>query len=422
MTQQALVRAPTFGMLPVALRSLTPVPRLEATQCVLVVDANPLFRQSVRSALELAGYAVQVAATAQECLRVLCRQDVDALIVDTNLPDIDGTQFVQRLRGSSAFARIPCLLLSGSDDRDDEVRGLEAGADDVILKSDGLLILKYRLRAHLRRKAAEDEARQHLDGRHQCEMRQLGARAARQADEMRKGLRAAIEHHAAEIERLRRPDDVHTCPDLLAELSNVLREPLHAIVGFAELLRDEMFGPLGNRQRDCVRRIVEGARAQLGLVNALIDLTHLETGRLCLARAPLAVGLLADAVASVLRDSARSRQVQIHLSVPRDLPLAFADPTRIRQVLHSILTMILSDAGLGATLHVQAGVCGHGLEIAVTRTGQAITHEEEEPGAATARRLTFAVARRLAELHGGSLGVRAGGSELILRLPAVLAG
>ena len=422
MTHHALACAPTFDIVPAALRTLTPVPRHVATPCVLVVDASPLFRQAVCSVLELAGYGVLLADNAQECLHLLGRHDVSALMVDSSLPDMDGPQLVQCLRCTPAFARIPCLLLSRSDDRHDEVRGLEAGADDFIRKSEGLLVLEYRLRAHLRRKAAEDEARAHTEGRHQRELQQLAARAAREADQLRSGLRATIEGHAAEVERLRQPDAMHTCPDLLSELSDALREPLHAIVGFAELLRDELFGLLGNRQRDCVRRILEGGHAQLGLVNALIDLTHLETGRLCLARSPVSLGLLADAVAGVLRSSAVSRQVQIHLSVPEDLPLAFADPTRIRQVLHSILTMSLCDAGLDATLHLQASACGHGLEVTVTRAGPAMARDEEEPGAATARRLTFAVARRLAELHGGSLGAAEEGAVLTLRLPAVLAG
>lgn len=422
MTQHSLIRATTPRTLPVEFRTPVPVPRLEPKQCVLIVDANPLSRQAVRTVLELAGFGVLVAAHAQACMRVLCERDVSALIIDASLPGVDGPQLVRFLRGNPTLARLPCLLLSGSDDRDDEVRGLEAGADDFIIKSDGFLVLTHRLRAHLRRKAAEDVARHQSECRHRGEVQLIATRAAHEADELRRALRASIELHATEIESLRRAEPSHTCPDLLSELSDALREPLNTIVGFAELLRDEQFGHLGHRQRDFVRRIVDGGRTQLGLVNALIDLTHLETGRLRLARSPIAVGLLADAVANVVRDSARSRQVQLQLTVPPDLPLAFADPTRIRQVLHSILTMSLCDAGLGSTLHLHASVCGHGLEIAVTHSGNTQGHEDDEPGVATVRRLTFAVARRLAELHGGSLGATGQGTELILRLPSVAAG
>ena len=421
MTQHALVQAPAFGPLPTQFRALTPAPRAQALASVLVVDANPMFRQAVRTVLELAGYSVLVAANAQECLRVLGRREVHALIVDFGLTGMDGPRLVQRLRDNPMYGRLPCLLLSGSDSHDDEVRGLEAGADDFIIKSDGFQVLKHRLRAHLRRKAAEDAAMQRVEARHVHELELAEARAAREAEEMRQGLLAVIDQHAAEVERLRLADGLRLCPDLLAELSDALREPLGAIVGFAELLSGELFGPLGNRQRDCVRRILEGARAQLGLVNALLDLTHLETGWLRLARSPINVALLLDAVSGVLREPARTHKITMEMAVPRDLPLVQIDPTRVRQVLHSVLAQGLCDAAPGSTLRVEARRWVDGLEVAVQRVGPALGLDDDDPGAATARRLTFTVARRLAELHGGTLLSQGEGAEVTLRLPAMAA-
>ena len=117
---------------------------------VLVVDDSLTFRESLRAALEGAGYAVLVAGTGEEGLRMAADRRPDAVIVDGVLPGIDGPTVIRHLRLDAALRGMPCLLLTGSDERDAELRALDAGADAFVRKDEDAELVLARLAAALR--------------------------------------------------------------------------------------------------------------------------------------------------------------------------------------------------------------------------------------------------------------------------------
>jgi len=102
---------------------------MEISSTILVIDDSVTFRESLRQALESAGYSVQVAASGEEGLRIAAAGCPRAVIVDSVLPGIDGSTVIRRLRLDTGLRSVPCLLLTGSEDRHMETRALEAGAD-----------------------------------------------------------------------------------------------------------------------------------------------------------------------------------------------------------------------------------------------------------------------------------------------------
>ena len=123
---------------------------------VLVVDDEPSLRTALERALALERYQVHSAADGRAALDHLVEHRVDAVVLDVAMPGVDGLEVCRRLR--SAGDRTPVLMLTARDAVDDRVAGLDAGADDYLVKPFALRELKARLRALLRRSAPDDAA------------------------------------------------------------------------------------------------------------------------------------------------------------------------------------------------------------------------------------------------------------------------
>jgi two-component system, OmpR family, response regulator MprA len=118
---------------------------------ILVVDDEAAVRESLRRALALEGYEVELAADGAEALYRLDTGAVhpDAIVLDVLMPNVDGLETARRLRG--AGNRTPILMLTARDEVEARVAGLDAGADDYVVKPFALAELLARLRALLRR-------------------------------------------------------------------------------------------------------------------------------------------------------------------------------------------------------------------------------------------------------------------------------
>ncbi|HJL49929.1 MAG TPA: HAMP domain-containing sensor histidine kinase [Polyangiaceae bacterium LLY-WYZ-15_(1-7)] len=211
--------------------------------------------------------------------------------------------------------------------------------------------------------------------------------------------------------------------EFLHAVSHELRTPLNSILGFADILLEEMDGPLGDEQKEDLRIIRSAGQHLIALFNDVLDLSAAATDQLRLERAAIAVGPLMEEVAAEMRGQRKGKAVEIVVDVPADLPLADADPTRLRQVLTNLasnalkftdegevrfsaregegaeLVLAVSDTGVGIPEEQQAEVC--------QEFGQVWGGDEESARAARRRRggagLGLAITRRLVELHGGSV-------------------
>ena len=127
---------------------------------VLVVDDEPQILRALRINLRVRHYDVQTAATGTEALEQAAKHPPDLVILDLGLPDLDGVEVIQGLRG---WTTAPIIVLSGRADSIDKVEALDAGADDYITKPFGMEELLARMRAVGRRAAADgDEPRVRL--------------------------------------------------------------------------------------------------------------------------------------------------------------------------------------------------------------------------------------------------------------------
>jgi two-component system, OmpR family, response regulator MprA len=122
---------------------------------VLVTDDERSVRSAVRRALTLEGYRVSEAEDGAQALESIASDRPDAVVLDVMMPELDGLQVCRALRDSGDA--MPVLMLTARDEIDQRVKGLDAGADDYLVKPFALEELLARLRALLRRSAPDDE-------------------------------------------------------------------------------------------------------------------------------------------------------------------------------------------------------------------------------------------------------------------------
>ncbi len=120
----------------------------ESSASVLVVDDDESVRLLVRKVLSRFGYEIREAATGLDALHSITTLPPDIVLLDLTLPDVDGTEVLEKLRHSTA---IPVIVVSGRDDERDRILGLDLGADDYLTKPFSIGELEARVRAVLRR-------------------------------------------------------------------------------------------------------------------------------------------------------------------------------------------------------------------------------------------------------------------------------
>jgi len=227
--------------------------------------------------------------------------------------------------------------------------------------------------------------------------------------------------------------DAQVNADLLADLSHEMRTPLNAVIGFADAMRNETFGPLGSEKYDeYVGHIRNSGAHLMDLISAILDLARKDAGRLTLKRTMIDCGVLAHECGAMVRGAAEDAGLSLELLIDDDLPESWLDARSVRQILINLLTNAVkftSDGGV--TLRVKqegdaivASVIDTGVgmnEEELARLGSRFTsvHGEGVRGAGGAG-LGLALAFALTEAHGGAMSLKSApgeGVEATVRLP-----
>lgn len=147
--------------------------------------------------------------------------------------------------------------------------------------------------------------------------------------------RGSAQAHAAREEA---ENDSIAKTELLSRVSHEMRTPLHAILGFAEVMLEERFGPMGNeRYRDYIRDIHASGRHVLSLTNDLLDLSRIKLGKMDLQFAPLDVNAVVRECVTLMQPQAARERVIMRLSLFDRLPNVMADERSLRQILLNLM-------------------------------------------------------------------------------------
>ena len=165
--------------------------------------------------------------------------------------------------------------------------------------------------------------------------------------------------------------------EFLAKVSHEVRTPLNSILGFAELMLQERFGPIGNRRyKGYVEDIHQSGLYALSLLNDLLDISKIEAGKFELNFTAVDVGEIVEDCAASLQPLAKRARIVLRTSLAPDLPTAVADPRRLKQVLLNLLTNAIKFTNEGGQVIVSGSMVDGELRLRVRDNGVGMAKDE----------------------------------------------
>jgi two-component system cell cycle sensor histidine kinase PleC len=222
----------------------------------------------------------------------------------------------------------------------------------------------------------------------------------------------------------------------LATMSHELRTPLNAILGFSEVMKTELFGPMDNpTYREYAGNIMESGQHLLHLINDILDLTRIESGRYELQEEPLRLAEVAAECHRLLKLRAENKGLEVEEEFEPNLPVVWVDQRAMRQVVLNLMSNALKFTPKGGRITLRVGALPDGCQfLSVRDTGPGIPEEEiprvlqafgqgalAQQNAEGGAGLGLAIVQNLIELHGGTLELTSElrkGTEAKVILPA----
>jgi signal transduction histidine kinase len=206
--------------------------------------------------------------------------------------------------------------------------------------------------------------------------------------------------------------------EFLANMSHELRTPLNAVIGFSEVLLERMFGEVNPKQEEYLNDILSSGKHLLSLINDILDLSKIEAGRMELEAQPFDLPAALDNALTLIRERAARHSIGLEVHVGPAIGEVVADERKVKQVLLNLLSNAVKFTPEGGKITMSASLNGDAVAVSVADTGIGIAAEDQaavfeefrQVGTDYARKregtgLGLALARRLVELHGGTLSL-----------------
>ena len=341
---------------------------------VLVVDDNDSIRKSMVTVLKQRGFEAVEASSGEEALERIRERAPDAVLLDLVMSGMSGYEVCVKLKTQPATATIPVLIISSLSDREDRLRGMEAGADDYLVKPVDAQEVVLRVRNAIRMRAL---LRQTQDN----------ARVIKELESVRDELTQLIVRD--------------------------MKTPLAGLAGLLELADQAAVKHLDGEASYYLNEAL-GATETLGeLVDSLLDVRRMMAGELTVALHPCDMYQLAGVCAELLKDAVAAAGLSITVAgVPT---VAACDEGLIRRVIQHLVRYAVRRSARGQAIAVDVRSADGRVAVTVTDHGRALTEAEvsqvrqwyrgEMPGSdePSTGRLGFTFCRLVVQAHGGDI-------------------
>src|SRR5712692_332514 len=375
-------------------RMSTGAPRAAAQVAgrILVVDDQEPNRLLLRDLLEAQGHVVTEAADGPEALERVREHPPDVVLLDVNMPGLDGFEVCRRLKADPRTAAIPVLLVTALAHREQRLEGIAAGANDYLTKPIDTADLVLRVR------------------------NAIGVRR----------LHVEVETQYQRLQELEQQRD-----SLVHMLVHDLRSPLTAIRAYLDLIRLDAGDNLSPDLTESINEASKTAARMTEMVSDLIDVSRFEAGALPLTPSEVDLGaLIAEALASV---GAGAQPVKVAFEPPPQPVRAYCDGDVVRRVIANLVANALKFTPANGSVRVHVEANSAGAKVSVADTGSGIPPEYREKifekfgqveaarqGVTHSSGLGLTFCKLAVEAHGGRIGVESEvgkGSEFWFSLP-----
>ena len=354
---------------------------------VLCADHNPDMRNYLTRLLGK-HYDVLAVAAGKAALTAAIERPPDIIVLEAMLPDRDGYSLVKELRSIEGTRFIPIILLSARAGEDAALEGLEAGADDYLVKPFSGKAFLARVRSSL-------------------ELARLRKESADQLTEANRALGAAVAAKAS----------------FLASMSHEIRTPMNAVIGMTGLLLDTQ---LSDAQQEFVDTIRTSGEHLLTIINDILDYSKIEAGKMEFDRAPFDIRVCVEEALDLVATQAHAKGIELayEARIKPGMRL-IGDVSRLRQIIVNLLSNAVkfTERGeivvaIGETSRTRDNGAPREIEITVRDSGIGMTAGQcarlfqafSQADASTTRKyggtgLGLAISKRLVEAMGGTIGV-----------------
>jgi len=212
--------------------------------------------------------------------------------------------------------------------------------------------------------------------------------------------------------------------DFLANMSHELRTPLNSINGFSEILFEETFGPLNERQKKYVSNVLVSGNHLLLLINQILDMAKVETGKMRLAISVLPLKKLLNEIALLVSDMVSKKNILMEIDIAEDLPDIEADELKVKEIIYNLLSNAMKFTPEGGKLGIRAKALCSDVEVVVWDNGIGVAIENREnvfkeffrvdtpfSRLTEGTGLGLPLSKKLVELHFGKLSLESEGLD-----------
>jgi signal transduction histidine kinase len=369
---------------------------------VLLVDDRPENLIALEGTLQGLGQNLIKVQSGKAALKYLLDHDVAVILLDVQMPDIDGFETARLIRQRKRSQHTPIIFLTAFSEQDElQFQGYTLGAVDYLYKPIDPIILASKVSVFI------DLFKKNLEIQYQTA--QLMAKNA--------------EIVCAESARQQAENANRLKDEFLAIISHELRTPLNSILGWAHLLLTRQFDPETTQR--ALETIERNARAQAQLVEDILDISKLIRGKVQLSIHRINISSFVDAMIESVRPQADAKSIHLAVQLDPTVPELEADPVRLRQIVSNLLANAIKFTPEEGQIWVQVVPASRGyVSLQVRDTGVGIEpeflpyifdHFQQADSSSTRVHgglgLGLAIVQQLVELHKGKIYAHSDGRD-----------
>lgn len=366
----------------------------ERTLSVLVADDDPFIRDMLADILSAGGYAVKTAENGADALKKYRPGGgaFDIVISDMNMPEMDGLGLLKELRRDGND--VPVIILTGNNEISVALDAIKSGANDYLLKDENI----------------QDTVSLSVESvweKHSLKKKNI---------ELMHDL--ALKNEALEKSNQKLTELNQLKNKFLGIAAHDMRNPLTSIKGLSEIIINGLAGPVSAEQKECLLTVFTTADQMLTLVNDLLDVSVIESGRLELQLRMDSLKELIENRLKINRVVAERKKITIHADLA-DIPGLSFDRNRISQVFDNLVGNSIKFSPEGSNIHVTLKHEGNSAKVGVRDEGPGLSEDDKgklfgefqklsarPTGGEKSTGLGLAIVKKIIEAHKGALEVQ----------------